>query len=136
MKEILEKNRYKITPARLLILGIFAKSKVPLSAEKIHKKLQKSKHGKNINEATVYRTLTSFATDHILQRVDFRKEAAYFELAEEHHHHITCVKCETVEDFESKEMEKALGGVLRNSLKFISIGDHSLELFGLCKNCS
>jgi Fe2+ or Zn2+ uptake regulation protein len=136
MKEILKGKGYKATPARLAILEIFTKSKVPITAEVVCRELKKDKNNRGINEATVYRTLTSFAEDHILKRVDFRKESAYFELADEHHHHITCIKCETVEDFESKDVEKALGGVVRNSSRFISIQDHSLELFGFCRKCS
>ncbi len=136
MEDLLKEKGYKITPARLAILNVFAKSKLPLTAEDICKELKKDKNNRGINEATVYRTLTSFVEDHILKRVDFRKESAYFELTDEHHHHITCIKCETVEDFESKDVEKALGGVVRNSSRFISIQDHSLELFGFCKKCS
>lgn len=136
MQEILKEKGYKITRARLAILSIFTENKLPLTAEDIYSVLKKEKQYKNINEATVYRTLSLFEEGKILKKIDFRKESAYFELADEHHHHITCVKCETIEDFESKEVEKALGGVICNSSRFISIQDHSLELFGVCKKCS
>lgn len=135
MEDLLKEKGYKITPARLAILNIFSKIRLPLTAEGVCKELRNDIENKGINEATVYRTLTSFADDRILKRIDFRKESAYFELAFEHHHHITCIKCETVEDFESKDVEKALGGIVRNSSRFISIQDHSLELFGFCKKC-
>lgn len=133
---MLKENGYKVTPARLAILAVFTNAKFPVTAEDVCRELAKDKKNKDINEATVYRTLSSFEEGRILKKIDFRKESAYFELASEHHHHITCVKCETVEDFESNEVEKALGGVIRNSSKFINIRDHSLELFGLCKKCS
>ncbi|OGI79093.1 hypothetical protein A3F19_03325 [Candidatus Nomurabacteria bacterium RIFCSPHIGHO2_12_FULL_37_29] len=135
MKEILKEKGYKATPARLAILKIFAKSKAPLTAENVHKELKRNKKNKDINEATVYRTLSLLEEGKILTKVDFRKESAFFELNQEHHHHITCLKCDTVEDFQSTAIEKVLRGIARNSSKFINIKDHSLELFGLCKNC-
>lgn len=132
---MLKERGYKATPARLAILKIFAKSKVPITAENVFRELKLNKKNKDINEATVFRTLSLFEKDGILTKVDFRKESAFFELNQEHHHHITCLKCDTIEDFESTAIEKALGGIVRNSSKFINIKDHSLELFGLCKNC-
>lgn len=135
MKDLLKEKGLKATPARLAILDIFSKSKVPLSAEKIFLDLKRNKENKNINEATVYRTLTNFEEVGILAKVDLRKESAFFELAKEHHHHIACLKCDAVEDFESSEVEKVLGRIARNSSKFINIKQHSLELFGLCKAC-
>lgn|SRR3989338_11239563 len=134
MQNILKKNGYKNTPARKVILQIFSKNKVPLNAEIICKKLAKQKI--SINEVTVYRTLASFEEKGILKRVDLRKDSVYFELNTEHHHHIICTKCNEVEDFENKEIEKVLGRIVESSFKFKSIKDHSLELFGLCRMCA
>ncbi|OGI60410.1 hypothetical protein A2641_00050 [Candidatus Nomurabacteria bacterium RIFCSPHIGHO2_01_FULL_37_25] len=135
MKEILKERGYKATPARLAILEIFIKSKAPLAAENVYKELKRSKKNKDINEATVYRTLSLFEEGKVLTKIDFRKGSVFFELNKKHHHHITCFKCDTVEEFESTAIEKVLGGIVRNSSKFINIKEHSLELFGLCKNC-
>lgn len=135
MKEILKEQGYKATPARLAILGVFIKSEAPITAEKLYKELKKNKKHKDINEATVYRTLTTLKEGGIVKKLDFRKNASFYELAKKHHHHITCLKCDTVEDFESKAIESALRGIARNSSKFISIKEHSLELFGFCREC-
>lgn len=134
MNQILKESGYKVTPARLAILDIFSKSKSPLDAETIYRKLRKIH--KNINEVTVYRTLSSFAEDGILKRIDLRKNSVHFELAEEHHHHIVCTNCSEVEDFENSEVEKILGRIVGKSSKFKSIKEHSLEFFGLCMKCA
>ncbi len=135
MENLLKETGYKVTPARIAILGIFSNSKNPVTAEKIYSELKKDKKYKDINEATVYRTLTAFLDGGIIRKVDFRKDSDFFELAKEHHHHIACIKCDTIEDFESKKIEDAIIGIVNNSSKFISINEHSLELFGLCKKC-
>ncbi|MBP9715018.1 MAG: transcriptional repressor [Candidatus Pacebacteria bacterium] len=136
MRELLKEKGYKITPARLSILEIFTKNDKPLDAENVCQKLLKTKEGKGIDPATVYRTLLAFTESGILKRVDLRKESVAFELADTHHHHIVCTKCETVEDFENQEIEQALEKIIRKSAKFKKIKEHSLELFGLCKACS
>ena len=127
MDEILKENGYKITPARLAILEVFAKIKKPLNAEQVYKKLV----SKNFDQATIYRTLTAFEKSGILKRIDLHKDSAHFELAQEHHHHIVCTNCNKVEDFENKEIEKVLRRIVGKSSKFKSIKEHSLELFGL-----
>jgi Fe2+ or Zn2+ uptake regulation protein len=134
--EILKKNKYKVTPARIAILEIFSKNKIPLNAEIIHNKIKKDKTLKEINEVTIYRTLTSFEEKKILKRVDMRKESIYFELNNDHHHHILCTKCNLVEDFKNSDIEKMLDVVVQKSNNFIKIKEHSFELFGFCKNCS
>ena len=131
-KEILKNKGFKNTPTRMSILEVFLNNNKPLSADFIYKKLQNS-----INEATVYRTLSSFEKSGILKRVDLRKDSVCFELNNDHHHHIVCIKCGTIEDFkENKEIEKLLDQVVEKSVKFKNIKEHSLELFGFCKVCN
>ena len=151
MQDLLKNAGYKVTKARLAILEIFSKNKIPLNAEIVYKKVSakgaapaksggqgSTSGGKNINEVTVYRTLASLGEAGILKRVDLRKDSVYFELAKEHHHHIVCTKCNDVEDFKNKNLEKVLESIIRSSKfssKFKLIKEHSLELFGLCRVC-
>ncbi len=135
MKNILKEKGYKITPARLAILEIFAKDKLPMDAESIYKKLRSRKYRRKINGVTVYRTLSSLEKSGILKKVDFRKDSTYFELADKHHHHIICTECDKIEDFASRILERVLHKIASQSLNFKIIRDHSLELFGLCRIC-
>lgn len=129
---ILRNNGLKYTPNRKDILEVFLKNNKPISADFIYAKLKSS-----INEATVYRTLSLFTKTGILKRVDIRKDAVCFELNNDHHHHIVCLKCGVIEDFkENKNIEKLLDETIKKSAKFKNITEHSLELFGFCKICS
>ena len=136
MLHILREKGYKATPARLAILNILTQSHAPVTALTICRELKKDKRNKNINEATVYRTLSLFLEGGMITKVDLRKESAYFELAGTHHHHITCRTCDRVEDFHDSAIEKAIQNIVRDSSKFITVNDHSLELFGLCRECA
>lgn len=129
---LLKENGYKITPTRMAVLEIFIKNHKPISALYICQKL----NGK-INEATVYRILSSFEKSEILKKIDLKKDCAYFELNNDHHHHIVCTKCGDIEDFkESKEIEEILEKIVKKSSRFKNIKEHSLELFGFCKSCN
>lgn len=136
--QILKKAGLKVTPARLAILKIFLAEEKPLKAEDVFSRLK----NKKVDQATVYRNLDSFEKKGIIKKVDLRKDSTYFELPTRHHHHIVCTGCGTVEDFSvpagksgcwADEVSKK---ALRNSKKFKRIQDHSLELFGACKECS
>ena len=131
-KVLLKDLGFKITPTRLAILEVFSKNNKPIDANFIFNKLKE-----NINEATIYRTLISFEKSGILRRVDLRKDSVCFELNDDHHHHMVCVKCGFIEDFsENKEMGKLLEGIVSKSKKFRIIKEHSLELFGFCNLCN
>lgn len=134
MKEMLREKGFKATPVRLAVLGIFLKHKIPLNAGTVFTKIVKKL--KKTNEATVYRTLLSLEKGGILKRVDVRKDSVYFELSTNHHHHMFCITCSTIEDFEDSELEKVIEKIIGKSTKFKKIKDHSLELFGLCRACA
>jgi Fur family transcriptional regulator, ferric uptake regulator len=136
MENILKNKGMKATPARLAILKVFETASAPLDAETVCRKLEKGSRSKKINEATIYRTLSSFEKNGVLKRVDLRKDSAYFELeTADHHHHMVCIKCNDIEDFEIKEFERSLSLIVENSSNFKIIKDHSLEIFGLCRAC-
>lgn len=136
LKKLLREKGQKATPARVSILDIFSKKKEHLNALMVYKELLKRHKTKDINEVTVYRTLASLEEAGILRRVDLRKESVYFELQDEHHHHIVCTNCNSIEEFENEKIEEALKKIVTKSSRFRSIKEHSLQLFGLCVNCS
>lgn len=131
MEHVLQKNSLKTTPARVAILGLFKKINKPISAEYIVTKVSKEK----IDQVTVYRTLHSFEKAKIIRRVDMRQDAVFYELADEHHHHVICTSCGEVEDFNFCIKGGLEEKIISQSKKFSHISDHSLELFSVCKPC-
>ena len=134
--DLLKERGHKITEARLAILDVFLNSKLPLTAFDVQRILGKNNKFKGINEATIYRTISSFEKSDIIKKIDLRRDSVYFELNDDHHHHIVCTNCGLIEDFkESGEIEKLLEKISLKTSKFKSIKEHSLELFGICKEC-
>ena len=129
--EIIRGAGLKVTDARVAILSQFIKKPIPLSALEIQQSLAST--GSDV--VTVYRTLTSFEEAGILRKVDLRRDAVYYELADHHHHHIVCTDCGLVEDIEDCDVEILSKKVVASSKKFSAIKDHALEFFGLCQSC-
>ncbi len=133
--QLLKSLGLKITTARVEIINILSQSGIPLDAEKITKALKIKKI--SINQATVYRTLTSLVEGGLIKTVDLKKDSIFYELsAKHHHHHIVCTSCNTMEDFNNQEIENLLEKVIKKSPKFNKVNEHSLELFGVCVKCS
>ncbi len=131
-EEILKNAKLRVTPARVAILNVFTEGCKPLSAENIASKIK----NKVINLVTVYRTLGSLEQAQILKRVDLHSDSVHYELASHHHHHIVCTQCGVIEGFDICEIENVSKKALAQSSKFVSISQHSLELFGNCKRCA
>lgn len=131
-EEILKNSDIRVTSSRVMILENFYKTKRPIRAEDVYLNLKNK-----LDEATVYRTLSSFEKNKIIRRVNLKKDSAYFELNNDHHHHIVCESCGKIEDFrENVEIEKILKKIVEGSSNFKNINEHSLELFGLCNFCN
>jgi Fur family ferric uptake transcriptional regulator len=93
-------------------------------------------------QSTTYKNLALLEQAGIVHRVIGSDEYARFELAEEltghHHHHLVCVICGSIEDFEvPHRVEKALAeavGDLTSGTGFRA-ESHRLDLLGTCAGC-
>jgi len=130
-RAILHQAKLKATPTRLAVLSLLQKATKPLSIKEIEAKIDST------DTATIYRMLESFKEAGIVRAIDFQKGFAFFELNDKNdHHHIVCNSCGRIEDFVADGEGKLFKQVLKKSKYFTQINDHSLELFGLCKNCN
>ncbi len=132
--EMLRKQGLKITPQRLELISLLSQLKKPMSAHEIKAKWKQG----DIDTVTLYRALDALVDASIVRRVDLQHGHTDYELMVpgEHHHHLVCTNCGTIEDFAGcpgKNMEKL---ALRSSSKFASLREHSLEFFGTCKTCA
>jgi Fur family transcriptional regulator, ferric uptake regulator len=129
----LRKAGLKVTIPRLKVLEIFEKNAAQhLSAEDIYKALLGT--DSDVGLATVYRVLTQFEAAGLISRHNFIGGQAVYELCgQEHHDHIICVKCNTVEEFTDPMIEKCQNEVAKN-MGYLIV-DHALNIYGICKNC-
>ncbi len=129
----LRKAGLKVTLPRVKILQLLESSETRhLSAEDVYKALIEA--DEDVGLATVYRVLTQFETAGLVQRHRFEGGYSVFELMTvDHHDHLVCNKCSSVEEFYDEVIENQQEKIAR---KFgFEITDHSLYLYGICKNC-
>lgn len=129
----LKAGGYRITPAREQIVEIFINSSTPISAMDLIESFKVLKL--KVNKTTIYRELDFLITKGLIKEIEFGEGKKRYELdTQHHHHHVVCLNCKKVEDvdletdltLEEKRIEKKTG---------FKIESHSLEFFGLCKNC-
>jgi Fur family transcriptional regulator, ferric uptake regulator len=123
----------KSTRQRDLILDCFLSSDRHMSIEELYLKLR-AKH-QNIGYATVYRTLKLFAEAGIAREMQFGDgQTRYEHLGEgEHHDHLVCTRCGSIEEFENETIEALQAEVAAN--RGFLIERHRLELYGVCGKC-
>lgn len=124
----------KITSPRLKVLQILEQSpNHHLSAEGVYKALLDS--GEDVGLATVYRVLTQFEAAALVTRHNFEGGHSVFELSQgEHHDHLVCIQCGLVEEFVDEVIEQRQKEIAAQAS--FKITDHSLTIYGSCKNCN
>lgn len=123
----------KVTLPRVKIMQILeATESRHMSAEDVYKALRDA--DEDVGLATVYRVLTQFEAAGLVMRHHFEGGHSVFEMmTEDHHDHIVCTKCGKVEEFYDEVIEAQQHK--QATLKGYTISDHSLYIYGLCKDC-
>jgi Fur family ferric uptake transcriptional regulator len=131
--EELREAGLKATVPRVKILEIMEQSPVRhLSAEDIYKALLEE--GEDVGIATIYRVLTQFESAGLVTRHHFESGTSVFELNEgRHHDHILCLKCGKVAEFVDEVIEQRQIDIAKKA--GFSMTDHSLIIYGICRDC-
>ena len=124
----------RVTGHRTTILATVAKVKQPVTVYDLVDTLRKKD---NIDQATVYRNLSSLHEAGLLRRLDFNHGHAHYELETGRaSHQLVCHSCETIEKIEGISVDDAVKKMLKKSKKFKNTTTHSIEIYGLCKTCA
>lgn len=129
-------KHYKVTPQRQKILQVFTDHREEhLSAEDVYSLLRPDTP--DIGLATVYRTLEMLEELGFLHRIEFGDGKSRYELAAgtsaHAHHHLICLSCGTVIEFDDDLMETLESFVSRTA--DFQITDHQVKFYGYCRGC-
>ena len=134
-KSLLQQFDLKVTSQRLAVLkALSSGAKTHLTAREIFEKVLKTHP--DIGFATIYRFIKTITQLGILSKLKMNNASARYELkTEEHHHHITCVHCGKIVEFQNDEMENLIKNISQKN-KF-SLKHHIIEIYGDCgrKSC-
>ena len=131
-KSLLGQFGLKITFQRLSILkSLGSGSKTHLTAREVFEKTVKTHP--DIGFATVYRCLKQMTSLGILSELKVGHSPARYEIkSDTHHHHLICIHCGKIVEFQNNEMEKMIQQVSKNHQ--FQPTHHILELYGKCNN--
>jgi Fur family ferric uptake transcriptional regulator len=101
------------------------------SAQEVHSIL--ISRGEKVGLATVYRTLQALAETGAIDVLRNDGEALYRACSNDHHHHLVCTGCNKTTEISAPEVEVWTEKIAREQGYVIS--GHTIEVFGLCKNC-
>ncbi len=125
---------YRNGAARVALVDLLDTQTCCASAAGLHETLRAQ--GRNVGLASVYRVLDSLLAAGLVQRVDVGDGIARYEpvrTSAEHHHHLVCTGCGTVEAFTDPGLERAIHRVEETS--GYAVDKHDVVLHGACANC-
>ncbi len=133
-KTLLKKNSLKFTIQREVILESLYNSDEHLTPEALHHLIQNKFPDLKTGIATVYRTLSLLEDSNMVTSLSFGAQGKKYELgAKEHHDHLICTECGSITEFVDEQIEERQHAI-SNELGFKMSG-HSMQIYGLCKNC-
>ena len=127
----LEKNQLKHTKQRELILGAFLEAKRHITSEDLYQTVREAHP--NIGYTTVYRTMKLLVEAGLATERHFDDGITRYEIEQEHHDHLVCLKCGQIEEFECEMIEDSQNEIAaRHGFQILR---HRHELYGHCKSC-
>lgn len=129
LKIILNNHNLSLTRPREIIFKAFIKNS-PTNIRFLIKSLP------NIDRATIYRNIDLFLKLKIINKImiGFKYKLELSETFQKHHHHLYCLNCQKIIDFNEPEELNIIIQAISNSENF-KINDHNLEILGLCSEC-
>ncbi len=122
----------RVTSQRRLLLDLLRRSEGHLDAEELYRLAKE--HEPRISLSTVYRNLSLFKELGLIQEHHFAAEHHHYEVkGNREHHHLVCLGCGRVMEFESKLTEKMQEKVSRDTgFEVIST---TVNFEGYCDRC-
>ncbi len=127
----LEKNHLKQTRQRELILQTFLEAKRHVTSEDLYQAVR-AQHA-NIWYTTVYRTMKLLVEAGLATERHFDDGITRYEIENEHHDHLVCVKCGKIQEFECESIERTQREIAADH--GFQILRHRHELYGHCASC-
>ena len=125
---------HRASGARAEVISAIAELGCSVTAREVADVLRD--RGSGVGLASIYRALELLERLSLVKRFDVGEGIARYEPAHpsgEHHHHIVCDSCGTVEPFEDEALERAIGR-LSDRVDF-AVAAHDVTLHGECPTC-
>jgi Fur family ferric uptake transcriptional regulator len=134
LKNILKRKNLKYTKQREVILNTLYTNSGHHTPEEILILVKKEFPNENIGIATIYRTLSLFEEENLVESISFGKDGKRYEIGHKHHHdHLICLNCGKIIEFIDEVIEKQQE-VVASKYNFYML-DHTMKIIGYCQEC-
>lgn len=131
----MENQELRRTKNREVILNVLHGAVGPLAPPQIVEACHNL--GRHANKTTIYRELGRMEKAGVVQKVILSDRKQYFELTERgHHHHLVCTSCGQMQDVVLEDARLIAQAEIIGKKYDFFITTHTIEFFGLCKQCS
>jgi len=125
----LEAIGFRSTAPRRAVLGAIERAPGPFTVEDLLSDMP------GVGRATVFRTIKLLQDLELLCRVPLEDGSIRYQLSEgTHHHHLVCRACGRFTEFSDPEIDARIDE--QAAANGFHLQGHSLELYGLCADCS
>jgi Fur family transcriptional regulator, ferric uptake regulator len=127
---LLKSAGFSVTTARLTVFEAFLAHHDPMSMGELVAKTP------GVDRASVYRAVELFEQLRIIQRITtgWKYKLELSDRFTEHHHHLTCVRCERIIKINEHELEQFIDDVAKRA--HFTPTAHQIEIQGVCEDCA
>ncbi len=133
-RRLLRSQGKRVTPQRLLLFEVMQGHGGHLDADELY--LLAKEREPRLSLSTVYRTLSLLKELDLIEELHFDEEHHHYEVkgGETEHHHLICLNCGEIIEFESPFIDKIKAQVAQDQ-NFRITGAH-IDLKGYCQGCA
>ena len=128
---MLRDRGFKVTPQRLAIYDILAKTKAHPSAEMIFSELQPLYPTMSL--ATVYKTIDILNEIGLVQILNVGEDSFRYDAETDNHPHVRCLDCNRVDDLHGADVSAFVDTV--SSSTSYQLTGQQFYFFGICPEC-
>jgi Fur family ferric uptake transcriptional regulator len=121
----------RLTPQRRAVLAAIADWQGTFTVVDLFERARRG--SPRLGLATTYRTVELLRRSGSIRALAGEERAAYVRCGPEHHHHLVCRACGSVEDTEECPLPSA--AEIKRRYGF-SLESHELEIYGTCRQCA
>lgn len=129
IKEYITKQGMRMTASRMQVIEAISTTKTPFTIEELATDLV------DVGRATVFRNVKLLLQIGVLCRLTMHAGQVHYRINESwatHHHHMICVDCQAVRDFQMPVLEAEIKRIFEADVEVI---DHEVSIFFRCNKC-
>ncbi len=131
VEEVLREYGTRVTPQRVAILQAVGSARSHPDVDAIYRAVSRKYPG--ISRDTVYRTLSMMEEKKIIGSILFVGNAKRYDPVTAQHHHLVCVRCRGIFDFEEKTFDHLAPPA--SSVERFKVMRTTVHVEGICEAC-